>query len=124
MPQVLEPLSQSFSAKEQNLFLTASKIKETNLRSPSEFFLIKKKTNTRGKFYFIEELEEEKKIPQMLTEHALNPGLIFMTKMVLIKKKNLSWITECINGRYLPHLILSIRTGRPDCAAAINFRAK
>lgn len=87
MPQVLEPLSQSFSAKEQNLFLTASKIKETNLRSLSEFFLIKKKTNTPGKFYFIEELEEEKKIPQMLTEQALNPGLIFMTKMVLIKKK-------------------------------------
>ena len=60
----------------------------------------------------------------MLTEQALNPGLFFMTKMVLIKKKKkLSWITECINGRYLPHLILSIRTGRPDCAAAINFRA-
>ena len=59
----------------------------------------------------------------MLTEQVLNPGLFFMTKMVLIKKKKLSRIKECINGRYLPHLILSIRTGRPDCAAAINFRA-
>lgn len=65
----------------------ASQIKDSLKVTLWIFSLKKKKTKTPGKSYFIEEMEEDTKNSTNAYRTGLKPGLFFMTKMVLVKKK-------------------------------------